>query len=126
MPRYEANNQVYNIPDDQVDLFIQTNPEAILLEEEVKIEGAPNVDANVAPKPVPASENMESKLEDSSLVSRPQYDSEGNLIVYKKYVDEDAFQIVPVELEEIEIKTPTKKGELFRQDIDAAEQDRAG
>tara|TARA_A100001201_G_scaffold143570_1_gene145885 strand:- start:419 stop:8185 length:7767 start_codon:yes stop_codon:yes gene_type:complete len=67
MPRYEANNQVYNIPDDQVDLFIQTNPEAILLEEEVKIEGAPNVDANVAPKPVIASESLASSLEGISL-----------------------------------------------------------
>jgi hypothetical protein len=74
MPRYEANNQVYNIPDDQVDLFIQTNPEAILLEEEVKIEGAPKGDANVVPKPVIASESLASGLEGISLESPEETD----------------------------------------------------
>jgi hypothetical protein len=68
MPKYKANNKVYNIPDDKVDLFIQTNPEAILLEEEeVKIEGAPNKDANVVPTPVIASESLASGLEGISL-----------------------------------------------------------
>ncbi len=74
MPRYEANNQVYNIPEDQVDLFIQTNPEAILMEEEVKIKGAPSVDAAVAPEPVIASESTELDLETPSSVSLEETD----------------------------------------------------
>jgi hypothetical protein len=74
MPIYKANNKVYNIPDDKIESFIQTNPEAILMEEEVKIEGAPSVDAAVAPEPVIASESTELDLETPSSVSLEETD----------------------------------------------------
>ena len=107
MPRYEANNQVYNIPDDQVDLFIQTNPEAILMEEEVKIEGAPSVDATVVPKPEVASESMVSNLEGISL-ELPEETDETKYDNAVRITDQEKLDIEK-QVKEISFKPITEK-----------------
>lgn len=50
MPRYKANGKTYNLPEDKVEQFLQTYPNAILVEdEEVKLNGIAETDASVIP-----------------------------------------------------------------------------
>jgi hypothetical protein len=70
MPRYKVEDRFYNVPEDNVQDLLAKYPNATLVEEEeVKIEGAPSVDAAVAPKPEVASESTGLDLEAPSLVS---------------------------------------------------------
>jgi len=64
MPRYKVEDRFYNVPEDNVQDLLAKYPNATLVEEEeVKIEGAPSVDAAVAPKPEVASESTGLDLE---------------------------------------------------------------
>ena len=50
MPRYKANGKIYNLPEEKVEQFLQTYPNAILVEdEEVKLNGIAETDASVIP-----------------------------------------------------------------------------
>ena len=62
MPRYKANGKTYNLPEDKVEQFLQTYPNAILVEdEEVKLNGIAETDASVIPE-----QNMASTLDPGS------------------------------------------------------------
>ena len=61
MPRYKVNSKIYNLPEKNVQEFLLVYPNAVLIQEEVKLNGIAETDASVIPE-----QNMASTLDPGS------------------------------------------------------------
>ena len=55
MPRYKVNSKIYNLPEKNVQEFLLVYPNAVLIQEEVKLNGIAETDASVIPEQNTAS-----------------------------------------------------------------------
>ena len=86
MPRYKVGNDIFNIPDDEIQAFLAEFTDAILIEEEEgKTNGVAETGATVTPATGPAPESTELDLVDTSSVSQPKPRTSQEVRAQKRY-----------------------------------------